>query len=200
MEMTEQVTTEVRGAAPGDYAAIRETIDDAFKNTYDESQVWDILIRHDAMFTPECARIAAVDGTAVATAVVLPRLVRTRDHWVKGAEITLVGCRSSFQGRGYGSMVTKDRRYVKTGSPIRGAIAKLSTGRYYPQIREWWGLVWGVLNDAGIPPERGENDPPVLYNIEGHWLLPLRGVTDTQLAVYIYRMPSGNYEIVNYLS
>ncbi len=97
-------------------------------------------------------------------------------------------------------MITKNGRYVKTDSPIRGVVAKLSTGRYYPQIREWWDLVWGGLNDAGIPPERGECDPPILYGIEGHWCLPLQGVTDTQLVVYIYRMPSGNYEIINYLS
>lgn len=100
-------------------------------------------------------------------------------------------------------MITKNGRFVKENTPIRGAIASLSTGgpgTYYHQIPHWWEKVFKILADAGIPPKRGECDPPILYNIEGHWLLPLRGVTDTQLVVYIYRMPSGNYEIINYLS
>lgn len=40
-------------------------------------------------------------------AVVRPRSVRARADWVAGAELTLVGCRTALQGRGYGSLAVQ---------------------------------------------------------------------------------------------
>ena len=92
--------------------------------------------------------------------------------------------------------------YIPQKSPLRSQVASLSTGgvgTYYAQIPHWWERVCRILEEGGFPLERGLYDPPILYGIEGRWILPLGG-TDTHLAVYVYRMPSGNYEVVNYLT
>ena len=127
------MTIEVRGATPQDYPAIRETLNDAFGNTYDESGIWDSLVENDPAFSPDCARVALVDGTPVAITVVVPRSVRTRQGWVSGAEITLVGCRTAFQGQGYGSMVVRDALSHMRGRGMALGVFYGEPG-YYPRF------------------------------------------------------------------
>jgi hypothetical protein len=92
--------------------------------------------------------------------------------------------------------------YIPQKHPLRNAVASLSSegvGTYYSQLHYWWGRVQHTLKEGGFPLERREDDPPIVYGVEGRWILPLGG-TNTRLCVYVYRMPSGNYEVVNYLT
>lgn len=99
-------------------------------------------------------------------------------------------------------------RRVHNDHPIRGFMTPPDYGDYWPSIPQWWGEVHGLLTDCGFPPERGVDDPPVLYGVSGRWILPLMGVEETRLMVAIYRMPGGgtypchrgDYEIVAYLT
>lgn len=128
-----QLTTEVRGARPQEYPELISLLNDAFGNTDDESGVLEVLIRDDPVFTPDCVRVAAVDGRPVAMTVILPRRVRVRSGFVDGAELTLVGCRTALQGQGYGGLAVRDAlAYLRN----RGLALAVFYGEpfYYPRF------------------------------------------------------------------
>lgn len=157
----------VRGATPRDYPAIRDLLSDAFNNPDDESGIFDALIANDPSFAPDCARLVVVDDVPTAMAVVRPRNVRTRAGWVAGAELTLVGCRTALQGRGYGSLAVRDALAYMRDRGLALAVFYGEPG-YYPRfgaapVFPAYRAVLSVSVDAsnGTVPGAAVSQPPV---------------------------------------
>jgi predicted N-acetyltransferase YhbS len=95
------------GAARVDeYPRIRDILTRAL-STADEADLWDYLVEHDPDLTPECVRVARLDGRIVACTVVLPRAIRSRVGLVHGAIVTLVACDPEHQSQGFGSATVR---------------------------------------------------------------------------------------------
>jgi hypothetical protein len=76
------------GAARSDeYPRVRDILARAF-STPDEADLWDYLVDHDPDLTPECVRVARLEGRIIACTVVLPRSIRSRIGLVHGAIVT----------------------------------------------------------------------------------------------------------------
>lgn len=83
-------------------------------------------------------------------------------------------------------------------------IASLSSGRYYNQIADWFDLLDQVVQEVGCG-EIHLDDCPQVFNSEGNGIIRLPypfGLGDSDLQVYWswYRMPSGRWEIICYLT
>ena len=85
---------------------------------------------------------------------------------------------------------------------LRNRIADLSSGPvYYDEVSDWHVLVKYVLRDFGLSFRRDQT--PDIHGNEGRGLLAIEdefGVTVSHLCFTWYRMQSGRWEIINYLT
>lgn len=91
------------------------------------------------------------------------------------------------------------------GHPIRDEVADLSTrgeGTYYTGILQWWDTVRQTLHNRGLTFFQCHH--PHNTTSEGRGTMELLGPDgveiDTQLIYTWYRMRSGRWEIICYLS
>lgn len=155
------------GAARADeYPRIRDILARAF-STPDEADLWDYLVDYDRTMTPDCIRVARLDGRIIACTVVLPRSVRCRIGLVRGAIVTLVACDPDYQRQGYGSASVRNALGFMTATGC--AMATLyGHPTYYPRFG-FVPVLAGVSTDlethsflAGTPPPFRLVDQPDL--------------------------------------
>lgn len=80
---------------------------------------------------------------------------------------------------------------------LRNQIANLSSGRYYDQIFHWFDLVVKTAARFGLIID--EQDCPQVYNDSGSSMIR---IGDSELFIWWswYKMPSGRWEIICYLT
>ena len=90
--------------------------------------------------------------------------------------------------------------------PARLAVANLSTGnqpnQYYDEVSHWWERLLAALLEHNLEPVC--IDCPQVYNGEGAAHVTLQTIggieVDSRLRWTWYRMPSGRWEIISYLT
>jgi putative acetyltransferase len=169
------------GAARSDeYPRVRDILARAF-STPDEADLWDYLVDHDPDLTPECVRVARLEGRIIACTVVLPRSIRSRIGLVRGAIVTLVACDPEHQGQGRGSASVRNALEFMTAT---GCAIGMLYGHptYYPRF----GFV-SVLAGASTylaPPSSFFGAPPLLGLVDQQDLPGLTALYTHQLGGY----------------
>jgi hypothetical protein len=91
---------------------------------------------------------------------------------------------------------------MKIGRPMRKAVASTSTGEYYHSVASWFSLLEIVLGRFGYITQ-DENFPQVHTN-EGYAILNIHPEDNPNEVAHVwwswYRMPSGNWEVVCYVT
>ena len=88
---------------------------------------------------------------------------------------------------------------MKIAKKIREAVAGLSTqgrGSYYRTPYQWYEKVATVLQENGLTLQ---SECPQFFNEQGRSALHIEGV-DSQVWFTYFRMASGNWEIIGYLT
>jgi len=96
-------------------------------------------------------------------------------------------------------MLTTNKERVRSSCQLRDDVAKLSSGRYYETKGAFINALTEVLDAHGLQLETWANCP----GDEGRatWLLSHDGVEiDTCAFCTWFRMPSGRYEFIIYLT
>lgn len=87
---------------------------------------------------------------------------------------------------------------IKSRDPLRNRIAKLSTGPYYDEFSHWWEAARDVLTEDGY---YVMGDCPNIYVDAGRGYLNFcRDDIDANIFYTWYKMPSGRYEVICYIT
>jgi hypothetical protein len=91
---------------------------------------------------------------------------------------------------------------MKISRKMRQKVAETSTGEYYRSVASWWSLLEIVLGEFGYITQ--DVNFPQIHTDAGYSLLTIHPEDNPDQLAYIwwswYRMPSGNWEIICYIT